>query len=310
MDEDALAHIAADLYAAPFDEFVTARAAAGKQAGSTDKALGAAVRKLPKPSVAAWVLNLLAVHGQDTLAGLSDLGDRMQAAQKDLDSAALRELGRERRTLLAAAVVTARDLAAQHGRPVSGTIATDVEESLRALTADPGAAAAIRSGLLLKAVSADGVNPVDLTDAVAIAGAGPASPTEPGTTSAPPDATASPKPRLEAVRETPRPASPSALEKAEAALAVAQDDEARAGESASELQSRAEQATASLAALEVDVVRLRADLKAAEERLVNDRKSLAGTVAAANQSQRVAAKAARAAVLAQERVLRLGNTRD
>ncbi len=331
MDDKALTAIALDLYALPFDEFMAARTAAAKASPGTEKELMAAVKALPKPSVAAWAVNMMAVHEPAVLAQLADLGQRMRAAQASLDAGALRELARERRTLLAAAVDTARSVAEREGRAISATIAADVEQTLRALTADEGAAAAVQSGLLVQTLSADGVDTVDLDGAVAVPGAVPA----PRTTAAPPAAavptaaaperdgeegkgtTAEParrqpadQPRLKAVRETPRPPSPSALEKAKAALAEAREAEAESARLAAERQGQSEEAEVEVAELILETRDLRVRLKTAEEELDRARKQQATSAAEAKQAARAAEKAQRSAVLAQERVLRLGNTRD
>ncbi|MDR6414102.1 hypothetical protein [Pseudarthrobacter sulfonivorans] len=331
MDDKALTAIALDLYALPFDEFMAARTAAAKASPSSAKELMAAVKALPKPSVAAWAVNMMSVHEPAVLAQLADLGQRMRAAQASLDAGALRELSRERRTLLAAAVDTARSVAERHGRAISATIATDVEQTLRALTADEGAAAAVQSGLLVQTLSADGVDTVDLDGAVAVPGAVPPPRTAVPNTAAVPTAaaaeqnaqeqgkrtTAEParrqpadQPRLKAVRETPRPASPSALEKAKAALAEAREAEAESARLAAERQGQSEEAEVEVAELILETRDLRARLKTAEEELDRARKQQATSAAEAKQAARAAEKAQRSAVLAQERVLRLGNTRD
>ncbi len=325
MEDQALADIADRLYARTLDDFVAARAAAAKEIARQDKDLAARVRGLPKPSVAAWALNMLARHRPDVLDGLGDLGARMRAAQESLDAPALRELGRERRTMLADAVDIARSVAREQGRSISDTMASDVEETLRALTADQGAANAVGSGRLLKVLSADGVNDVDLDGAVALPGLLAPAPSR-GPVSAPPSApkaktatatktrataertapTKPTRPRLEAVRQTPRPASPPALEKAKAALAEARAAEEEATRLAGELQDQEEQARAEIAELQQETVELRTRLRAAEDSLERSRKRLAATAAEAKQAARAADKASRTAVLAQERVLRLG----
>ncbi|MET1086038.1 MAG: hypothetical protein ABWY04_02785 [Arthrobacter sp.] len=323
MDDAALAEIANELYARPLDDFIAARAAAAKEAAVSDKDLGTAVRGLPKPSVAAWAVNMLALHQPDVLAGLTDLGTRMREAQSSLDAPAMRGLGRERRTMLAAAVDTARSVARQQGRSISDAMATDVEETLRALTADEGAAAAVQSGRLLKTLSADGVNAVDLDGLVAVpaalpavprqgpapAKAAPAKPRKAGTTTAGSSRPTPDKPRLQAVRQTPRPSSPPALAKAKAALAEAEAAQAETSRLAQELQDQADDTRTEIAGLLQETAELRARLKAAEDRLERSRRSLASTAAEAKQAVRAADKAERTAVLAQERVLRLGNTR-
>jgi hypothetical protein len=324
MDDEALAEIANELYAKPLDDFISARAAAAKEAAGSDKELGTAVRGLPKPSVAAWAVNMLALHEPDALAGLADLGSRMRDAQSSLDASALRELGRERRTMLAAAVDTARSVAGQQGRPISDAMASDVEETLRALTADEGAAAAVQSGRLLKTLSADGVNAVDLDGLVAVpaalpavplgappaANTAPARPPKKATTTAGTSRPTPDKPRLQAVRQTPRPSSPPALEKAKAAQADAEAAQAETAQLARDLQDQADETRTEIAELLQETTELRARLKAAEDRLERTRRRLATVAAEAKQAVRAADKAERTAMLAQERVLRLGNTRS
>ncbi len=328
MDDKALTAIAFELYALPIEEFVAARTAAAKAAAGSGKDLPAAVKALPKPSAAAWAVNMLAIHEPGVLAQLSELGQRMRSAQASLDAAALRELARERRTLLATAVETARAVAERQGRSISATIAADVERTLQAMTADEGATAAVQSRLLVQALSADGVDTVDLDGAVAVPGAVPAprattlgrpkqqpatvpeeaeeeqTTAEPGTRK-PPD-----QPRLKAVRETPRPASPSALEKANAALGEAMAAEEESARLAADRQSQLADTEAEVADLTRETRELRDRLKAAEEQLDSARKNLGTAAAEAKQAARAADKAKRSAMLAQERVLRLGNTRD
>ena len=329
MDDKALTAIALELYALPFDEFMAARTAAAKAAAGSGKELPAAVKALPKPSVAAWAVNMMAVHESAVLARLADLGERMRAAQSSFDAGALRELARERRALLGVAVDTARSVAERHGRAISAPIATDVERTLGALIADEGAAAAVQGGLLVHTLSADGVDTVDLDGAVAVPGAvrprvAPPHPISPPgaaavrkqgeqkerTTAAGTSRQPSDQPRLKAVRETPRQASPSALEKAKAVLADAKAAEEEAAGLATERRDQLAEREEDVAGLTRETRDLRTRLKTAEERLDNARKGLSTAAAEAKQAARAAEKAERSAVLAQERVLRLGNTRD
>jgi hypothetical protein len=327
MGERKLADIAGQLYALPFSDFVTARTAAAKDAAATGQAtegqrsLAAEVRALPKPSVAAWAINMLAAHNPETLRELARLGTSMRAAQSSLDAAALRRLGQERRQVLSGAVKTARAVAEQHGRKISGAIATEVEQTLRAATADAGAAGAVQSGRLLRALSADGVDVVDLAGAVA-------APAVAGTAGASPAATATPaegsaedvraaaekrpadQPRLRAVRQEPRTPTPtptvmararSGLQSAEQAARSASDDALRREEELSK-------ATAEAARLADEARALREQLARTEEDLKSARKRREVAAAMAQQATRTADRERRKEVLARERVLRLGNT--
>lgn len=322
MDDKALAAIAFELYALPIEEFVAARTAAAKAAAGSGKELPAAVKALPKPSAAAWAVNMLAIHEPGVLAQLSELGQRMRSALASLDAAALRELARERRTLLATAVETARAVAERQGRSISATTAADIERTLQAMTADEGATAAVQSGLLVQALSADGVDTVDLDGAVAVPGAVPAPRAttlgrpnqlpatvpeeEERTTAEPGTGKRADEPRLKAVRETPRLASPSALEKANAALAEAKEAEEESARLAVDRQGQLADTEAEVADLTRETHELRDRLKAAEERLDSARKNLGTAAAEAKQAARAADKAKRSAMLSQERVLRLG----
>ncbi|WP_255770047.1 hypothetical protein [Pseudarthrobacter sulfonivorans] len=332
MEDTALTAIALELYAVPFDGFMAARTAAAKAATGSGKELPAAVKALPKPSVAAWAVNMMAAHEPSVLARLADLGQRMRAAQSSFNAGALRELVRERRALLGDAVDTARSVAERHGRAISAPIAADVERTLGALIADEGAAAAVRSGLLVRTLSADGVDTVDLDGAVAVPGAVPVpgAVAEPRADSVPraepesgpehaqkqrPTAAVtirppSDQPRLKAVRETPRRTSPTALEKAKAVLADAKAAEEEAAALATERRDQLAETEEEVAALTRETLGLRVRLKSAEEQLDTARKGLSTAAAEAKQAARAAEKAQRSAVLAQERVLRLGNTRD
>jgi hypothetical protein len=265
---------------------------------------------------------MLAAHQPDVLDQLTELGGRMRAAQSSLDAAGLRELGRERRTLLATAVDAACSVAEEHGRRISGAVATAVEQTLRAATADAGAAAAVQSGRLLQVLSADGVDTVDLDGAVAVPAAvaapRPAAPIpapvpaqrEPQATVDAPAPAGPAKPRLQAVRQAPRPASPSALEKAQAAEREASEAAGEAVRQAQELLQQQEAAEADFARLTSEAKDLRAQLKATEEKLENTRKLKETLGAEAKQAARAADKAQRSAVLARERALRLGDTRS
>ena len=55
-----------------------------------------------KPTVAAWIVNALALDRPAVVDELADLGARLRDAQDALDAARLRELTTERRRLVAA----------------------------------------------------------------------------------------------------------------------------------------------------------------------------------------------------------------
>src|SRR5262245_40912923 len=100
------------LYTAPPDGFIAARDAAvavAKEAGDTDRA--AAIAKLRKPTIAAWLVNLLAIEKPELVEELGELADAMRSAQRDLRGAEMRELANQRRAVVGALVAQARTLA-------------------------------------------------------------------------------------------------------------------------------------------------------------------------------------------------------
>jgi hypothetical protein len=334
MGEQKLADIASALYRLPLEGFVAARTAAAKTAAAdSGRDLADSVRSLPKPSAAAWAVNMLAVHRPDALSELETLGAAMRSAQEELDAGALRALSQERRQLLTRVMGTAREVAEQQGRKISAAVAAEVEATLRAATVDEGAASAVRSGRLLRVLSADGVDRVDLRDAVAVPGAPaqPAVPTSgsglsagaqgaPGTPkhglpkAAPPDSPpvvgTAERPRLKAVG-TKRPApAPSAVERAAARLSEAEEAARSAAEEARQRTADFDEAETALTRLGDEARSLRARLKTVEEEFELARRRRESAAAQMQLAARAAEKGQRAEVLARERVLRLRNTPD
>lgn len=164
-----LATAAAQLYALVPDEFTGARNEQAKAARDEgDRELSERIRRFRRPSTAAWVVNMLARHDSGTLEEIVELGTAMRQAQQDQDGDALRELNRRRREVLTAALREARELAADRGQRVSDSVTREVEQSLWAAMTDADAAAAVRSGQLVTALTTTGLGPVDVEGAVAV----------------------------------------------------------------------------------------------------------------------------------------------
>ena len=124
------------------------------------------MKALRRPAPVAWAVNLLARDGD--LGDLETLGDRLRAAQSSADRQAITALGRERRDLVRSLASRAGELADAAGRALGPAVLDEVAETLQAALADPDAAAAVRSGRLLRALEAVGFDPVDLDGAVAV----------------------------------------------------------------------------------------------------------------------------------------------
>jgi hypothetical protein len=150
------------LYEAPPDGFVAARSAAiedAKRAGDRDTAKRLAALK--KPTVAAWVVNLLALRRPDLITQLVDLSTALREAQRGLDGDQLRELTNQRRQVVSALVGAARRLAlaASPGSAAKLPLG-EVEATLTAALAEPGIAAQVRTGRLIRAASYAGFGEV------------------------------------------------------------------------------------------------------------------------------------------------------
>ncbi|MCF6743699.1 hypothetical protein E9529_05300 [Blastococcus sp. KM273128] len=150
--------VADELYAVPPEEFValrTQRQDEAKAAG--DKALAKEIGALPKASAAAWACNLLVRGQRAEIEGLVELGDLLREAQEGLAGDQLRALDVQRRQLLTALTRQARALAHAAGHPVSTSVATQVEETLRAAMSDPDAGRALLTGRLTSPMSYSGL---------------------------------------------------------------------------------------------------------------------------------------------------------
>jgi hypothetical protein len=167
------------LYEEPPDGFVATRAAAIDEARrSGDRDAAKLFAALKKPTVAAWVVNLLALKRPDLIDELVELSGALRAAQRDLQGDALRELSTQRRQFVSALVAAARKLAVAAGAPAARLPLGEVESTLTAALAEPEIAAQVRTGRLIRAASYAGFGEVPrprlrlVTDVSDLPGAG------------------------------------------------------------------------------------------------------------------------------------------
>ncbi|CDK01826.1 transposase [Microbacterium sp. C448] len=153
------------LYGLAPADFIAARKTLA--AAAPDRETAAQIRGLRKPATSVWVVNLLSRRAANEVGRLSTLAAEMREAQEDRDAARLTSLNKERRTLVAELVRTATTLANDEGIDLGAGIVAEVERTLGAAARDEAAASAVRTGRLLRPLEASGVDPVDLTDAVA-----------------------------------------------------------------------------------------------------------------------------------------------
>jgi hypothetical protein len=145
------------LYGADLEDFVGARdALAKKLRAEGDREGAAAVKKLPKPTRAAWAVNRLARERPDEVQALVDAGEALAGAQEQLldgaDAAVLRGAAEAARALVDA-------LAAQ--APVDGPSRDKVRATLHAATVDAEVRAEVAAGRVVKERSAAGFGGLD-----------------------------------------------------------------------------------------------------------------------------------------------------
>jgi hypothetical protein len=164
-----LLDIADELYAGALGDFTPARDARAKElkaAGETE--LAALVKSLRKASLAAWVVDLLVRRQAEQVEQVLAMGAALREAQAGMSGEELRALTRQRRQLTAAITQQARSLAGEEGVKVTPAVADQVEATLTAAMLDERCGQAVRSGLLVTALAATGVDEVDVASAVAV----------------------------------------------------------------------------------------------------------------------------------------------
>ncbi|MBQ1089437.1 hypothetical protein [Streptomyces sp. B93] len=152
MDLDAVAD---ELYGLPPGEFTAARderARAARTAG--DRELAERIRRLRRPTLAAYAGNLLARERPDEAGQLLRLGEALRQAHQDLDGEQLRQLSARQHQLTFTLSRQAGELAARAGQHLSDGVRQEVQDTLHAVLADPAAAGEWARGRLTRALAA------------------------------------------------------------------------------------------------------------------------------------------------------------
>lgn len=240
----ALLEVADELYALTLAEFTPARDARAKELKASDLEVSKQVKALKKPSVAAWVVNLLVRHESEQVEQVLAVGAALREAQASLAGEELRALTRQRRQLTAAVTSQARAVARDHGTRVTEAVAEQVEATLTAAMVDEDCAKAVRSGLLVTALATTGVDTVDLGGAVAV-------PEALGFTASARTAEPAPRPELHVVPD------PEADKKA---LAAAAEKLAQAESALGELEESLAEAVRDVETLEARGMQVQAEI--------------------------------------------------
>jgi hypothetical protein len=146
---------AGGLYALMPEEFVAARDALAAQARvDGDRDAAARIKALRRPTVVAWLANLLARERPDEVRELGRIGAALREATATLSGEDLKALSRQQQRLVSALVGQAVELAAAAGRTVGADARRGVEDTVRAALADADAAEALAAATL-----SDGLEP-------------------------------------------------------------------------------------------------------------------------------------------------------
>lgn len=152
-----------ELYGLAPDSFTARRAelAARARTGG-DKDLAGQIAALRRPTVAAWLVNQLVARDEVGTGRLFRLGDELRKAQAGLLGGRMKELSAQRHQLVSELTDRAADR-----QKASAAVRREVEETLAAAVADAGAARAVASGRLTRALAYTGFGEVDITAATA-----------------------------------------------------------------------------------------------------------------------------------------------
>ncbi|MFF4632700.1 hypothetical protein [Streptomyces griseorubiginosus] len=152
MDLDAVAD---ELYALAPGDFTAVRGERAKAARAAgDRELAEQIRRLPRPTLAAWASNLLVREEPDEVQRLLRLGEGLRQAHQELDGDQLRELSAQQHQVTFALARQAGQLTAQAGQRLSDDMRQQVQDTLHAVLADPEAAEQWARGRLAKPLAA------------------------------------------------------------------------------------------------------------------------------------------------------------
>jgi len=145
------AEMEARLYGADIDEFVKERTAAAKDLrGRGERGEAAAVAKLPKPSVAAWIVNRLARDNPGPVAELLEAGERLREVQLGAGSASdLRSAADAQESAIRTLMKAGEQVAGARGSASPATL-DRVRETLHAAALDADLAERVRRGVLVR----------------------------------------------------------------------------------------------------------------------------------------------------------------
>jgi hypothetical protein len=153
-----LESVTRELYGLPLSAFTRtrdARASEARDAGN--RTLASSLKTLRKPTIGAWLANLVVRERTKDVERLIALGADLRKTGRSLDGEQIRRVSRERNETVTRLVRDARSLAARRGQPVSEPAVLELEATLDAAFADPTSAEELRGGHLTIALQYSGL---------------------------------------------------------------------------------------------------------------------------------------------------------
>lgn len=153
-----LESVARELYGLSPNEFTATRDARASEARAAgDRTLASSIKELRKPTVGAWLANVLVRERTSDVDRLIGLGAQLRTARSGPDGDRIRRASRERNEAIAGLVRDAKAVAARRGQPVSDPAVLELEATLDAAFADQTSAESLRSGRLTTGLQYSGL---------------------------------------------------------------------------------------------------------------------------------------------------------
>ncbi len=155
MDLESATHELYGLIPTQFTAARDAKASEARQAGRPE--LSSSLKKLRKPSVGAWLANILVLEQASDVEGLIDLGVELRAPKHKLEGEQIRRVSKEKGDAVSKLMREAKSKASRMGQPVSAAALQELEGTLEAAFADPRAAEDLRRGHLSRGLHYSGL---------------------------------------------------------------------------------------------------------------------------------------------------------
>lgn len=142
-----------ELFATPPKQFTAARTALAKKLSGAE---AARVKKLRRPTSAAWLVNALSQRYGADVRALLKTSDALAKAQKSGRTSELHELSDELQSLVTSLTERAEELADEGGVKFTTALREKVETTLRSSAVDPESREKLESGTLERELEATG----------------------------------------------------------------------------------------------------------------------------------------------------------